>query len=234
DGIYTYTNWDGKTKTPDSHFGIWNKPDKFTQLIYAWVFPQNFNVISYEANRKGKWVKRNNTITYYGKNVNDLVFTIKYQPRSNAMYKELLKVINKKEQEKEQIQLVQDTKGVKITLAATVLFPSGSTELSDGGEAILRRLSKALSERDDINIVIEGHSDNIPIKGDLSRRFKSNWELSSSRSLTVLHYMVERNVPESRLESRALGSLRPIASNGTEQGRSKNRRIEIIVVPVEQ
>ena len=234
DGIYTYSNWDGKTRMADNHYGIWNKPDNFSQLIYAWVFPQNFNVISYKSNREGKWVKRNNTITYYGKNVNDLVFTIKYQPRSNAMYKELLKVINEKEQEKEQIQLEQDTKGVKITLAATVLFPSGSSKLSDKGAAILRRLSNALSKRNDINIVIEGHSDNVPIKGGLARKYKTNWELSSARSLTVLHYMANHNVLESHLESRALGSLRPIAANDTEQGRSKNRRIEIVVVPVEQ
>jgi len=234
DGVYTYSNWDGKTRMADNHYGVWNKPDNFSQLVYAWVFPQNFNIISYQSNRKGKWVKRNNTITYYGKNVNDLVFTIKYQPRSNAMYKELLKVINKKERDKDQIQLEQNTKGVKITLAATVLFPSGSSQLSNSGAVILRRLSKAFSKRDDINIVIEGHSDNVPIKGGLAKKYKTNWELSSARSLTVLHYMAEHNVLESRLESRALGSLRPIASNDTEQGRSKNRRIEIMVVPVKQ
>ncbi|MDH5388836.1 MAG: flagellar motor protein MotB [Gammaproteobacteria bacterium] len=230
DGVYTYTNWDGVTRMADNHFGIWNKPDKFTQLVYAWVFPQNFNIISYEANRKGKWVKRNNTITYYGENVNDLVFVIKYQPKTNSMYKELLKVISDKEQAQEQIQLKQDAQGVKITLAATVLFPSGSSDLSKSGAAILRRLSSALSKRDDINIVIEGHSDDVPIKNRLARKFKTNWELSSSRSLTVLHYMADHGVQESRLESRALGSLRPIASNDTSQGRSKNRRIEIVVV----
>ncbi|MES0328535.1 MAG: flagellar motor protein MotB [Gammaproteobacteria bacterium] len=230
DGVYTYTNWDGKTRMADNHFGIWNKPDEFTQLVYAWVFPQNFNIISYKANRKGKWVKRNNTITYYGENVNDLVFVINYQPQTNSMYKELLKVISDKEQALEQIQLKQDAQGVKITLAATVLFPSGSSDLSEAGAAILRRLSSALSKRDDINIVIEGHSDDVPIKNNLARKFKTNWELSSSRSLTVLHYMADNNVQESRLESRALGALRPIATNDTPQGRSKNRRIEIIVV----
>ena len=230
DGVYTYTNWDGKTRMADNHFGIWNKPDEFTQMVYAWVFPQNFNIISYESNRKGKWVKRNNTITYYGEKVNDLVFVIKYQPQTNTMYKELLKVITDKEQAQEQIQLKQDAQGVKITLAATVLFPSGSSQLSADGGAILQRLARALSKRDDINIVIEGHSDNIPITGGLAKKYKTNWELSSARSLTVLHYIADHDVQESRLESRALGHLRPIASNDTEQGRSKNRRIEIIVM----
>ncbi|MDH5736022.1 MAG: flagellar motor protein MotB [Gammaproteobacteria bacterium] len=230
DGVYTYSNWDGKSRMADNHYGIWNKPDNFSQLVYAWVFPQNFNIVSYVANKKGKWVKRNNTITYYGEDVNDLVFTIKYQPRSNSIYKDLLKAINQKEQEKEQILLEQNAKGVKITLAATVLFSSGSSDLSENGAAILRRLSKALSTRDDLNVVIEGHTDNVSIKGALAKKYKSNWELSAARSLTVLHYMAGNNVLESRLESRAHGSLRPIFSNETELGRSKNRRIEILVV----
>ena len=236
DGVYTYRSWDGKTKVANNHYGIWNSPDNFTHLVYAWVLPQNFNILSYESNRDGKWVKRNNTITYYGENVNDLAFTIKYQPRSSSMYKELLKAINEKEQKQgdAKIQLQQSSKGLKITLAATVLFSSGSSQLSKNGTTILQRLSQALSKRNNLNIIIEGHSDNVAIKGDLSKKYKSNWELSSTRSLTVLHYMAEHGINESRLESRALGSLKPIASNKTKQGRSKNRRIEIVLVSTEK
>ena len=225
DGVYTFTNWDGKTLTTDSHYGIWNKPDIFSDLVYAWVFPRNFNIISYKANQKGKWVKRSNTITYYGNNVNDLVFTIKYQPRSNPVYRELVKVLNKQKQ----VQLKQDAKGVKITLAATLLFSSGSSELSDKGKSILRRLSKALSRQKDIKVIVEGYSDNVSIKGELAKKYKTNWELSSMRSLTVLHFMANHNVSEYLLEARAHGSNRPIATNNTQQGRAKNRRIEIVI-----
>ena len=232
DGVYTYQNWDGVSRMANNHYGIWNSPDDFSQLIYAWVLPQNFNILSYEANREGKWVKRNNTITYYGENVNDLAFTIKYQPRSSSMYKELVNAINDKQQkiDDKKIQFEQSSKGLKITLAATVLFSSGSSQLSKNGTAILYRLSQALSNRNNLNIIIEGHSDNVAIKGDLAKKYKSNWELSSTRSLTVLHYMAEHGVNESRLESRAHGALKPIASNQTKQGRSKNRRIEIVLV----
>lgn len=226
DGIYTYTNWDGETRTSENHYGIWNKPDAFSHLVYAWVFPRNFKIISYKANRKGDWVKRNNTITYYGRNVNDLIFTIKYQPRSNPIYKKLLKALN----QQKQVQLEQDSKGVKITLAATVLFSSGKSQLSAGGKVILRTLSNALSKHNDIKIIIEGHSDNISIKGGLAKKYKSNWELSATRSLTVLHYIAAHNVAESQLEARAHGSNQPIASNDTPQGRAKNRRIEIMVI----
>ncbi|MCW8934046.1 MAG: OmpA family protein [Gammaproteobacteria bacterium] len=225
DGVYTYKNWDGKTTTPENNYGIWNKPENFSQLVYAWVFPQNFNVISYKSNRPGKWVKRNNTITYYGNNVNDLVFTIKYQPRSNNLYRELVKALD----ELEQIQLEQNTKSVRITLAATVLFSSGSGELSQQGKRILEKVSKALVNSNNLRIIIEGHTDNIPITGKLRKKYKSNWELSSTRSLNVLHYMTEQKIPEHRLESRALGSTKPVASNKNQQDRSKNRRIEILL-----
>ena len=224
-GAYTYKNWDGITKTPENNYGIWNKPGNFSQLVYAWVFPQNFNVISYESNRPGKWVKRNNTITYYGNNVNDLVFTIKYQPRSNSLYRELVKALD----ELEQIQLEQNTKSVKITLAATVLFSSGSSELSGQGKRILAKVSKALLNSKDLKIVIEGHTDNIPITGKLRDKYRSNWELSSNRSLNVLHYMAEQKIPDDRLESRALGSTKPVVSNKNNHERSKNRRIEILL-----
>ncbi|MCW9015220.1 MAG: OmpA family protein [Gammaproteobacteria bacterium] len=230
DGVYTYTNWDNKTRTPENHYGIWNKPENFSQLVYAWVFPQNFNIISYHSNRKGNWVKRNNTITYYGNNVNDLVFTIKYQPRTNLMYRELVKTLN----ELEQIKLEQDTKGVKITLAATVLFSSGSSELSHRGKSILARLSSALRNQNDTRIIIEGHTDNIDIRGKLERKYKTNWELSAARSLNVLHYLAENKISETRLEARSHGAQRPVASNDTRQGRARNRRIEIMIKNIPQ
>ena len=114
-------------------------------------------------------------------------------------------------------------------MAATLLFSSGSSKLSNEGQLILRRLSKTLSRRKDIKIIIEGHSDNVSIKGELANKYKTNWELSSIRSLTVLHYMAKHNISESKLEARAHGSNRPIASNKTQQGRAKNRRIEIVI-----
>ena len=142
------------------------------------------------------------------------------------MYKELAEALKKQKQ----VQLEQDSRGVKITLAATLLFSSGSSELSDKGKSVLKRLSYALSRRNDLKIIIEGHSDNVFIKGNLAKKYKSNWELSATRSLTVLHYIAAHNIPESQLEARAHGSNRPIASNNNQQGRAKNRRIEIVIM----
>lgn len=225
DGIYTFKSWDG-AKRSDGHYGIYNTPDDFFQYVYAWVFPQRFEIVGYQCNRKGEWVQRYNTIAYYGKNVNDLVFTIKYRPKAQATYEALSKTLKGQEQ----VQLEQQDEGVKITVGATVLFPSGSSELTEKGKSVLRKVIETLKKRGGVNIVVEGHTDNIPIKGDLAKVYPTNWELSAARSLSVLHYLVDKGIPESRLESRAYGSQRPIASNETDQGRTKNRRIELMIM----
>ncbi len=226
DGVYTYESWDGKTKGPDGHHGIWNMPDNFFQFVYEWVFPQHFEIVEYECNREGEWVQRHNTLTYYGENVNDLVFTIKYRPRSQVSYEALKTML----EGQKQVQLEQQEQGVKVTLEATILFPSGSSELTEMGKSVLTKIVEALKERDAVNIFVAGYTDNVPITGELARIYQTNWELSGARSFAVLHYLIEKGIPESRLEVRAYGSQRPVASNETEEERAKNRRIELLIV----
>ena len=226
DGIYSYTNWDGKTKTSDGHYGRWNRPDNFQQFAYVWVFPNKYEILGHECNRKGDWVLRNNTIAYYGKNVNDLVFTIKYRLRNQATFDALSKTLAGQDQ----VQLTQQEEGVKITVGATVLFPSGSSELTGKGQSLLLMVTETLKKRQASNIIIEGHTDNTPINGNLANTYPSNWELSGARTFSVLHYLASNGIAESRLQTRAFGSQRPVASNDTAQGRAKNRRIELVIV----
>jgi flagellar motor protein MotB len=229
-GTYIFENWIGETKTPEGHYGEWNSPDNFSQFIYVWVFPQNFDIIQYQCNRDGDWVKRHNTITFYGKDVNDLVFSIKYRLKSQQTFEAL----TKKFFGNENVQLKQQEKGVKVTVGATVLFPSGKSELTSEGKTLLTKVIEALKERGEVGIVVEGHTNNVPIKGVLVKVYPTNWELSAARSLTVLHYLAEKGISESRLEARAYGSQRPIASNQTDQGKARNRRIELMIVEPEK
>lgn len=226
DGLHTYSNWDGITKNANGHFGSWNSPDNFTQFVYVWVIPQKFEIVNFECNKEGEWVQRQNTIAYYGKNVNDLVFTIKYRPRNMATFDVLKNTLGGQQK----IQLLQENEGVRITLEATVLFPSGKAELTSDGKAILKKVANALMKSNKTKIVVQGYTDNVPIKGELAKIYISNWELSAARSLSVLHYLAENGITESRLEARAYGAQRPIVSNSTEEGRSKNRRIELMVI----
>ncbi len=226
DGVYTYDNWGDKVKTPDGHYGLWNSPDNFQNIAYSWVFPANLEPVEYRANREGEWVRRHNTITYYGSNVNDLVFEIKYRPSSHETYEAL----KKKLADESQVEIAQEPTGVKLTVAATVLYPSGVAVLSDTGKSILSKVAETLKDRRNLNIIVEGHTDDVPISRRLASTFATNWELASARSINVVHFLAEEGIEESRFESAAFSFHRPVASNDTEKGKAQNRRIEMLIV----
>ena len=224
DGVFHFSNWRKKVKTPDGHYGLWNSPDNFEKIAYTWVFPATLEPVEYMANREGEWVQRHNTITYYGSNINDLEFNITYRPSSHNTYESL-----KKNLADEDVVIAQGPSGIKISVAATVLYPSGVAELSGKGKSLLSKVAETLKDRKDVNIIVEGHTDNMPIIGQLASMFPTNWELASVRSINVVHFLAEKGIEESQLESRSFSSHRPIASNATEKGRVQNRRIELLI-----
>lgn len=77
-GVYTLNTWNGEV-LEDGHFGSWNLPDNFSRFVQAWVIPETFKIISYESNREGEWIERNNTLTFFAHDVNDVTFTVRYQ-----------------------------------------------------------------------------------------------------------------------------------------------------------
>jgi len=224
DGAFHFNNWREKAKTLNGHYGLWNSPDNFEKIAYTWVFPATLKPVEYKANRVGEWERRHNTITYYGSNVNDIEFDITYQPTSNKTYESL-----KEKLAGEEVKISQESNGIKISVAATILYPSGVAKLSDRGKSLLSKVAETLKNRNDINIIVEGHTDNVPITGHLSSRFPTNWELASIRSINVVHFLAEKGIEEAHLESRSFSSYRPIASNDTNEGRAQNRRIELLI-----
>lgn len=224
-GVYSFNNWRSQEKTPDGHYGLWNKPDSFQKLAYSWVFPDNLEPVSYEANRQGSWVVRHNTLTFYGTRVNNLVFDISYRPRSHDAYREL----KDKLAGEGQVEVEQSPMGVRIKVEATLLYPSGVAKLSEKGQEVLRKVASTLKDRPTLDVIVEGHTDNVPIGPGIIDKFPTNWELSSVRSINVIHFLAGEGVAESRFESRAFSSQRPVASNETEEGRQQNRRIELLI-----
>jgi len=224
EGVFHFSNNPKKVQTPGGHYGLWNSPDNFEEIAYTWVFPVTFEPVKYMTNRVGEWVKRHNTITYYGKNVNDLQFDIAYRPSNYEMFESL-----KKNLFGEDVDIAQEPNGVKVTVLETVLYPSGIAELSEKGKSLLSKVAATLKDKNDLNIIVEGHTDNKPIIGELALRLPTNWELASIRSINVIHFLVNNGVNESQLESRSFSSYRPVSSNDTEEGRMKNRRIELFI-----
>jgi chemotaxis protein MotB len=117
---------------------------------------------------------------------------------------------------------------IVINLPNNVLFNSGSAKLNREGEEALTQIASVLSQFSDRRFQIEGHTDNKPIK---SARFPSNWELSTTRALTVVHLLTDMDVVPENISAAGFGEFRPRADNETEESRQLNRRIEIIMLP---
>ena len=220
--IYTYTN-EEEVKDKD-RYGFWNSPDNFHHFTYTWIFPSNFEIVDYKSNRPGDWEIRGNTLSYFGENVNNLIFKIRYRPAMHATFAELSSAV----EPSVDVEVSQDIKGVKVTLSATLLFPPGSTKVSKFGRKILNDLARSLKGKE-TSLVVEGHTDNVPIRSSLKEKFLTNWELSANRATSVIHILSAAGIKQQRLEAHAFGSTRPIASNKTKKGRRSNRRIEILI-----
>src|ERR1035437_9721545 len=128
-----------------------------------------------------------------------------------------------------QVKGEMQDKGLVITFVSEVLFDSGKAKLRKDSYAKLDKVADVLNTTvSDLNVGIEGHTDNRPIKRS---GWKSNWELSTARALSVLHYLSDKSVPEPRLAAIGYGEYRPVASNDTKEGRQANRRVEIVILP---
>ncbi len=117
---------------------------------------------------------------------------------------------------------------IYVSMAEKLLFKSGSAAVDPKGVGALQQLADVLLKQPDISIMIEGHTDNIPIK---TARFDDNWDLSVIRATAVSRILLKRGVPADRITAAGKGESFPIAANDTPEGRSKNRRTEIILSP---
>ena len=136
----------------------------------------------------------------------------------------------KKEIDDKNVKVEMLEKGLTITFVAEVLFDSGKANLRKEAFDSLNSISNVLNTTvSDLNIGIEGHTDNDPIKYSA---WKTNWELSTGRALGVLHYLIDQqSVKPQRLSVFGYGEFHPVASNDTKEGRQKNRRVEIVILP---
>ncbi len=120
-------------------------------------------------------------------------------------------------------------RGLVITFVAEVLFDSGKAQLRKDSFPKLDKVAGVLNTTvADLNVGVEGYTDNEPIR---KSGWKSNWELSSARALSVLHYLSQKDVSEPRLAAIGYGEFKPVAVNATKEGRQKNRRVEIVILP---
>ena len=128
------------------------------------------------------------------------------------------------------IQQVRDR--LTINMVDRVLFDSGQAQVKPAGVKVLKQVSDILKTVTDKQIRIEGHTDNVPISSKLQDRFKTNWELSTARATTVVRYLIDQgSVDRRHLSAVGYADTQPRVSNESEEGRSSNRRIEIVLYP---
>jgi chemotaxis protein MotB len=126
---------------------------------------------------------------------------------------------------------ISELKGrLTVNMVDAILFDSGKSEIKSEGLVVLGKVIEILKTVNDKAIRIEGHTDNKPIVGPLTQRYPTNWELSAARAINVARYLQKQGIEPGNLSAAAFGPFKPVADNAVEEGRAKNRRIEIVLV----
>ncbi len=150
----------------------------------------------------------------------------------SATYESMLEKM-KSEISKGQITISELKGKLTVNMVDSILFDSGKAEVKKGGLEILGKVISILKDVKDKSIRIEGHTDNVQISRALAQRYPTNWELSAARAINVARYLQDEGIDPGQLSAVAYGEWKPVGENDTPEGRAKNRRIEIILVPIE-
>ncbi|NNJ80678.1 MAG: OmpA family protein, partial [Flavobacteriaceae bacterium] len=119
---------------------------------------------------------------------------------------------------------------VYVSMENKLLFDSGSWAVNSRGSEAVVQLGKVLAQNKEIAVLIEGHTDNVPYRG--SGNITDNWDLSTKRATAIVNILTQNSgIPKDNLTAAGRGEYAPLAPNSTADGRSKNRRIEVILTP---
>ena len=126
-----------------------------------------------------------------------------------------------------EVDVHMEKRGLVISFKQAALFDSGQAVVKPSGLPTLSKVSEVISRLPN-QIRLEGHTDNVPIHNEF---FKNNWELSSARSIAILNMLVDQfGLQTNRLSVSGYADVAPVATNDTEDGRSKNRRVDLVVL----
>ena len=196
------------------------------------------NRITEESNRTIEELRNRNTELegdkqMFAESISLLKQTKEVEVRTvSKTYEDLLSEM-KSEIAQGQIAITELKGKLTVDVLDKILFDSGQTEIRPEGLNVLKRVVEILMTVTDKVIRVEGHTDSIPIAGALAKRYPTNWELSAARALNVTRYLEKEGIDPTLLAAVAFGEYQPIAENDTPEGRAKNRRIAIILLPKE-
>ncbi len=152
--------------------------------------------------------------------------------KATQTYQDLTKKLEKEIQEG-QVQITEMKNRLTVTMVDQILFASGSAQVGKKGKAVLDKVVTILKDVKDKRIEVDGHTDNVPIVSSLKKRFPTNWELSTARATEVVRYLQEQGgIDPTLLSATGFSEYQPVAPNDTDEGKHKNRRIEIVLLPL--
>lgn len=204
--------------------------EKLTDLQSKNTYLKNINIrLSRNIERLSQNVERLNNDLKKKKSV------IKLQNKVIRLLDDTKKTIAtslKEEIAAQEIELVEIEDTLKVVFIDKIIFDSGSVEINQKGKKILLVVADSVRAHRVQNLLVEGHTDNMPLGPTLKERFPSNWELSVARAAAVVRFLqIKGRLQPERLSARGYSYFRPVASNETKEGRHQNRRIEIILGP---
>ncbi|MBI5237934.1 MAG: OmpA family protein [Deltaproteobacteria bacterium] len=150
-----------------------------------------------------------------------------------STYENLVKEM-KKEIEKGDIKITQAVDRLSVNMVEKILFDSGRAEVKLDGLKVIKRVGDILKGITDKQIRVEGHTDNVPIGAKIRDKYQTNWELSTARATNIVRYLNEKvGVNPLLLSAAGMADNKPVASNDTLEGKAQNRRIEIVLLPLD-
>ena len=152
---------------------------------------------------------------------------VQQRPDDFQVYVQVANALESLEHGSTDVSVQNTARGISIKIKDEVAFDSGSVELKRGALEILDLLAALVKNLPNL-ISVEGHTDTIPIR---SAQFPSNWELSAARSAALVRYFINKHqLSPERFSATGFGGERPLESNATPEGRSANRRVEIVIL----
>jgi chemotaxis protein MotB len=180
---------------------------------------------------KGQIVDMENEISILKKEIEEQkVLAESEKAALKATYNSLMKSLKYEiAQGKIEVEQVRGRLTMKVT--EELFFETGKADIKPQGEDVLKRIGTILKKIPEKNIRVEGHTDNVQIGPSLRAKYPTNWELGSARATNVVRFLQEKvGIDPLGLSAVSYGPYRPVASNRTDAGKAKNRRIEIILI----
>ncbi len=199
---------------------------KYDEVTAAIMIPSDFEIVDFSSSRAGIWKKIGNTVAYYSQGIDTATLTVVFRLKEDTLYRKLVRILEKEKQ----VYITRIRRGIRVRLDESILFETGSAELKPESKELIKRIYQQL-DFDRIKLLrVEGHTNNIPIRGKLKEKYPSNWELSTARASSVVRYLIELGAPRDKLVACGYADTKPIAPNETPEGREINKRVEFIII----